>query len=298
MKGNTLAFLTLASIIVPARGQEGEAPLPQGIRKATAGQAAREDLETNFDRGLFGRIPATKPGSTPIAWITGEMARAQLAMQLTLKIDEVERLVPLGGGEKKKLRAAGEQDIRRFFDHIGEVKESLRLPSGEFARGRPVGTARTRLGIEYRAGLFGSGSYFAKVLATIVDETQAEVLRKAATERNRARRRTRALLMAQSWGDALGLDSEQRRKLFDLIDERIPLPERNGLGDYPYLIYQFNEIPRDQLRPIFNEMQWKTLTHHLDQIKPEQQKARVIELGFDLGEAEQAKPKPEAEQAK
>jgi hypothetical protein len=285
MKGHlTIGLFILASAIcMSVRGQDEVRPKPGIAQKAAPD---RKRLEAGIYRSFLGVVAETSSDMTPAPPITPEVARAWMLTRLTLMIDDIDRRTSLTEAQKTKLHAAGELDIGRFFERVEQMKEELLAHPGDPARARERRPANLRILSDYQSGLLAEGSFFSKVLNSILDEDQAARIRESWELRNRTRWRARALLTTMIWGNAIGLSDDQRRKLSDLIVAEIPPPNRPGPTDFQFIMYRLGQLHPAKLRPIFDDGQWRLFNRHLNQARTNERfKSDMADFGYDLGEA-------------
>lgn len=112
---------------------------------------------TDFDPAYFEGIIFGTPDTQSI-----EGARKKLAGMAHVKVATIDLACGLNSSQRRKLRLAGEGDIKRLFDRIEELQGKWRLEKG------PISQAITRQAIELRntiaIGPFSSRSLFGKML--------------------------------------------------------------------------------------------------------------------------------------
>ncbi len=62
---------------------------------------------------------------------------------------------------------------------------------------------------------------------------------------------------------SLGLTDDQRRRFETLLLEETRPPKEFGVADYQIVMYQAAKIPEAKLKPIFDDLQWRTLRREL-----------------------------------
>ena len=148
------------------------------------------------------------------------LARARAVADRRLaRIDEA---CELDDAQKRKLRLAVESDIRRFVDDVDAVRRrysGVRVNLGDQEGQKrwnlfqqDVQHCRQRL-----RGLLDSGSLFAKVLATTLDERQLAGIEREASARRSFRWRAMVVAAVVRMDDTLGLSQAQH----DLIEEAL-----------------------------------------------------------------------------
>ena len=203
-----------------------------------------------FDRQIFGDMEGE------------EATRLQFESALTKRVDELGRDANLTDAQKKKLRAAGHGDIKRFLDRVAEARERFRGRLIQAGRVRLVLDDVAPLRVDRAALLKVEGPVFTRVLSrTLTDDdqnTMDEAARDRLAFRHRADVRWTAVLLARS----LGLVDDQRRRLEALLQARAVPPRRfdaHDYMDYAIVMYQAARIPEREMRPIFDDLQWRVL---------------------------------------
>ena len=203
-----------------------------------------------FDRQIFGNMEGE------------DSTRLQFESALTKRVDELGRDGNLTDTQRKKLRAAGNGDIKRFFDRVAEARETFRGRLFQAGRVRLVLDDVAPLRTDRAALLKVEGPVFTRVLSrTLTDDdhnTMDEAVRDRLAFRHRADVGWTAVLLARS----LGLVDDQRRRLESLLLDRAVPPRRfdaHDYLDYAIVMYQAARIPEKDMRPIFDDLQWRVL---------------------------------------
>jgi hypothetical protein len=254
--------LALASFGGLARAQDDEdVGHEDDLAPVARAGAARMELQfvannDQVEQWLFGRYGG----------IGG--ARSKLESALAVRLDDLERAFGLTAAQKKKLKLAGNGDLKRFFDRVAALKRG----SAELQRNPNANLAHELqpLQAELAAGLFGDGSIFGKTIGKTLDADQAARYQSMVRERISGRRRATIEWFAVHIGSNVGLSSDQRSRLVELIVNHTPAPKKFGQGDYWVTMYNLSRLPEDKLQPIFDAPQWRLMRRQLAQ-------ARVME---------------------
>lgn len=213
-----------------------------------------QHYRTLLDRQVFGN-PAGEPA-----------ALAQLELALAKRVDELIRAGGLTDAQRTKLRAAGRGDIKRFFDRVAETRERIRESLAEGGRVGAFMEDVPTLKQEHGSLMKVEGPLFSAVLPRTLTGDQREAIEKDARDRlafrHRADVRWTAVLLARS----LGLVDDQRRRLESLLLDRAVAPKKfdgHDYMDYAIVMYQASRIPESDLRPIFDDLQWRVLAQEL-----------------------------------
>src|SRR6185369_15101364 len=101
-----------------------------------------------------------------------EGERRRLEAMLKLDIDDIDDICRLNDSQKSKLRLAGEQDLRRFFQSIDALRNRQRVRVPEADLNKLVdGLLAARVRRDYE--LFDEQSFLRKVLPKTLTDEQA-----------------------------------------------------------------------------------------------------------------------------
>lgn len=190
--------------------------------------------------------------------------REQLESALERRVHELKRTGGFDDPQARKLRAAGRGDLKRFFDRAHEARQQLRA---EIDRSQPAAVNLSRivrpLTAEREALEKVEGPIFARTLArTLTDAHRAAIEQDACDRlafRLRADVRWTTVLIARS----LGLLDDQRRRLEAVLAARLVPPRKFESSDYMIVMYQASRVPEDEIRPIFDDLQWRVMSQEL-----------------------------------
>ncbi len=252
--------LLLVATALPARAQEDPDIVDDGPQdhNNAANVVNFQVNDSTFDQWVFGNSMHAANAST---------ARLRLESALDLQIASLNGVCPISNAQKKKLQLAGRGDIKRFFDLVEEKRVRFNLVKrdqqkfGEFYQ--EVIPLQQMLG----AGLFRESSLFSKTLQSTLNDEQSRIHDKLLEERRRFRWKAKVELVADMWVRLLGLSEDYRNQLVDLILKEIPAPKNLGQLDYYFVMYKLSQLPREQVRPIFDESLWKSFEGQMDQAR-------------------------------
>jgi hypothetical protein len=164
-QGLTTRSLTFEAIVVnldpPAPdGPDGEIDAPEPVMPVRFNLNDAVLERENFDRWIFGE------------GMDEQGRRIKLQSLLMEKIDRVMKDRDINGAQLRKLRLAGNGDIKRFFDRVEERRPEFEVARKNFNAGRMLLRELEPLSTEFRDGPFGDDSFFAKTLKKIEDESK------------------------------------------------------------------------------------------------------------------------------
>jgi hypothetical protein len=194
-------------------------------------------------------------------------ARLEAETALAHRVDYLRLAGRLTDDQWKKLRAAGHGDIKRFFDRFTEAKEKMAGILDQRGLSRLAVQEAAPLAREWPTLQTVEGPIFTKTFErTITAEHRAAIEKE---DRDRLAFRLRAdvrwttVLLARS----LGLKDDQRRRLEALLLERTIPPEKFETSDYVIVMYQASRIPEHEIRPIFDDLQWRVMAQEFAAVR-------------------------------
>ncbi len=102
-----------------------------------------------------------------------EIRRVRLDDLLAERIEKARNDRDLGPEQVRKLRLAGNGDIKRLFDRVAEHRVGFEAARLDYDAGRAALAKLEPLGREFRLGPFHAESLFAKTLRKIDDDDRA-----------------------------------------------------------------------------------------------------------------------------
>jgi hypothetical protein len=235
-----LAILGLTS---PARAQDEDPPEPAEAQPAEPESTMSDE---QFEQWIFGkRIQA---------------AQKLFDSWLEKEIDRVDRTYRLTPEQKKKLELAGRASLKRVFDRFETAREQLHRAGGDFSRIGPVLQELQAFQQAPHDYLFGGDSLLAKTLKRTL--TPAQI-----SDREKILYEGRVEWMASLLDKALGLNVDQHRRLVGLIVEETPPLRRYGTFDYDAIMLQTSRLPRDKLKTILDDVQFRKLVIRYEQAR-------------------------------
>ncbi|MFO0889970.1 MAG: hypothetical protein U0790_12625 [Isosphaeraceae bacterium] len=284
-----LVALLVAAIAFVARGPEARAQvmIKMEARRADAAQPPDDVVEEEavndavvaprqafllsneqFDMWVFGNSGA--PGS----------GRNKIDTLLELSVDDVARLCRLSNLQRQKLILAGRGDIKRFFEKVEEKRKIFDKLKADQNKIGELYQEVVPLQAMLAAGLFGDGSLYAKTLKRVLEESDESRYQEVLRDKQRFAYRAKVELAVAQVDQSLGLSDRQRRELVELILQESKPPARFGQYAYYLVLYQASRIPREKLRPLFEEKQWAHFVRTLESTRGMEQFLR--QQGFIL----------------
>jgi hypothetical protein len=205
-------------------------------------------------------------------WLFGTGIDAASARQLgearlRSRIGYIDQVCRLSASQRKKLEVAGRGDIKRFFDRVAQMRDEIRLAAIDIERLRRLASEAQAHGRRFRDQPFDEETLFGKNLRTILDPEQA-----ARYQRSWSEDRLKAHQMGIVWvvkmvQSRLGLSTDQSLRLQVVLLEETRPPPNSGPWSFYGIMYQASRIPEGQLRPIFDESQWRSLQKDFDEAR-------------------------------
>ncbi len=203
--------------------------------------------------------------STFNQWVFGNQNRSSSAMEqldllLSLHLAQIEQLCALSEAQKRKLLLAGRGDIKRFNDRVVEARLVFERYRRDQNKLNEILKETTPLAATVTAGLFNDGSVFAKATQATLTPEQLVLYRDARRAKTQAWYKAKVMLALVDLDTAVGMTSDQYHRLADLILTETTAPEKPaGQHDNMVVMLKIARIPESQLRPIFDDAQWRFL---------------------------------------
>lgn len=205
-------------------------------------------------------------------WLYGsgmnaDSARAKLETILDVQIADIDQSCGLSGLQKKKLRLAGHGDVKRYFDRVAETKSAFDRVKGDAAKVIEIAQGIESLSAVAAAAPFGEGTMFAKALKSTLRPDQSAKYSLAYRSKGLA-----------AFVDAVNAVVDRAKLLSKLSDLQCDLFRRLLLGstrparipgicDEAVILLQAANLPESEVRPIFNDDQWRTISGQFAQMK-------------------------------
>ena len=193
-----------------------------------------------------------------------EAVRDHLESRLIRVIDQVDQMYDLTPEQERKLELAGRGDIKRFFDRLAAMKKLFDRPEEDRVDDRVNRGDIQSLRQEFQRNYFEDDSLFSKTLKRMLTSEQHTRYE----ERDRvASYRTRVHWVLFPLDRELRLSRKQHQRLLDAIVKGTRPLEKYGELDDDAILLQASRLPEAQLRPIFDDAQWRRLKERFDQAK-------------------------------
>jgi hypothetical protein len=229
-------------------------------------------------QGVRGRDVLVPPGPSPPLLVTDSQVdhwafggldadefRSRLERRLTARINEVNRICPLSEAQKKKLSMAGRVEIRRFFDDVAKLKQTIRDSEiDEPFLGNVFRIPQPSQILDPRS-LFADDALLGKILKSTLGSEQFARYERIKLADRAARHQGTLKWVVGVLDTSLHLNSEQHRRLAALLAQETRAPRKFGEYDYYGVMFQVSRLPEARVRPIFDAGQWAKLQVHLNE---------------------------------
>jgi hypothetical protein len=202
------------------------------------------------------KAPAT---DAPVFAVERGATREAWAARLSTEVARIDQVCRLSAAQKKKLELAGRGDIKRAFDRVDEAGRGLRAAKRVAGAAKAGEAELAEVQRQFAQGLFRDGSLFAKTIPSVLSADQLARYRADRVARRRFRHRALVDLVVDVLATAAGCSHEQRERLARLLLEKTRLSTRAD-QDFVIVLAQAVTLPESQLRPIFDEAQWRALS--------------------------------------
>jgi hypothetical protein len=246
-------FLMLPPAVVRAEEEEEE------VAPVVLNQAQVMWSDDTIDQWIFG------------SGRNAQQAKKRLESQLTLRIEELDRVCALTDIQKKKLRLAGQGDVKRLFDDMAVIRKKFDKLRNDQNAINQIFQEIQPLQARIAAGIFQSHSFYQKSVLKTLTAEQAAKLEQLDVERRKFRYHAKILLALTVMDAGVPLRDEQRQKLIKILQEETKPPKRFGQVDYYVVVYQMSKLPEEKIKPIFDEAQWKALQLQFQQARAMEQ---------------------------
>jgi hypothetical protein len=210
-----------------------------------------------FDQWVFGNIGTANAG----------VARNKLDSLLTLNVEDLERTCGLSPVQKKKLMVAGRGDIKRFFDRVDDLRKRFdKVKNDQNVFGLMWQDIQV-LQAEFQAGVFAADSIFTKAVRSTLSQEQVVKHEQVVRDRLLYRYEARIDLAMELLNNSVGFTDDQRQRLVKVLTEESRPPRRLGQNDYYAILYLLASLPEAKVKPIFDDIQYRSLRRQLDQAK-------------------------------
>jgi hypothetical protein len=239
----------------------------------SAGRCAAADAD---DEDLADQVPQAQRGfmvsdDTFDQWLFGNARNASggrkcIESRLELQLEELDRSCGLSEAQKRKLELAARGDIGRFFERVEQSRKKFLAKQDQNAINQ-IWQDIQPLQAKLQAGLFGENSLYQKLLSRTLTPEQSVKVAQVDKERRAFRYNATVALVVVTLENSVPLREEQRQKLTTLIRERTQPPRKFGQYDHQLVLCQLARLPEGELKPIFDEVQWRALNRQLTQAK-------------------------------
>ncbi|MEX2112513.1 MAG: hypothetical protein WD845_04970 [Pirellulales bacterium] len=237
--------------------------------RATGGWAAPDDTERAANAAAQQQAVVIDPSNFD-QWVfqgsgNAVSARAQIDARYRLQLELLTRAYDLSDAQKAKLRLAASGDTQRFFDEVEVVRQKfLESQKDQNALGN-IWQEIQPLQLKMAGGLFGEQSLYARILPKTLEGDQAAKHQAVLAERKQFRYRAAVEGAIAMLDDAVALEDKQRLALIQMLIDKTKPPATFGQFDYYFVWYRLSTLPEKDIKPLFNERQWRLLKKQLDQ---------------------------------
>ncbi|MDZ4820194.1 MAG: hypothetical protein SGJ20_14595 [Planctomycetota bacterium] len=191
------------------------------------------------------------------------MARMRFNAQLSLQLDEIQRVCNISAAQKEKLQLAARGDMARLFDEVAALHQKF---SGTIDQQKinEVHQATQPLQKKVMTGIFGSDSFFAKTVKVTLTPQQAEKMKSIGEERRRFAYSASIDTALAILSNVVAMDEKQHTTLKKLLLEETEPSLRRSQYDFQLIMFRLSKLDEAKVKSLFNEVQWKALKQQLD----------------------------------
>ncbi len=200
-----------------------------------------------FDQWVFGGGQSAAQG------------RRHLDSLLALHVESIDRVCSLTDPQRAKLELAGRGDIKRFFDEVEDVRQEFMEVRRDQQKFNPIWQKISPLQLKLNSGMFQHDSLVYKVLQRTLESEQFARYEDHSLERLRFHHRANVAMVVAMLENGIPLRDEQRQSFIKLMLDETDPPRAYGQYGYYVVLYQASELPEEEVKPIFDEGQWRAL---------------------------------------
>jgi hypothetical protein len=226
--------------------REPGAPLPL---EADAAPMTQQQFNEWAEQSVF------SSDGNAIAW------RLRLSERLELKLDYLGRTCGITEAQTKKLRLAGNADIKRLLDRLDADKRSFAFVKDDSAEIAKLQSDVQELRDTSASSFLEEGSLFAKTLQKSLSREQLAKYSMAARQSKQFRHQAMVDQTVQLFDVAVGISDAERERFAQLLLRRTR-PARSSRGPLSELLsvgFQAAKLPEAEVKPIFDNSQWHLL---------------------------------------
>jgi hypothetical protein len=184
-------------------------------------------------------------------------ARHDLQTQLSLRINDLERVCELTPAQMEKLNLAGQTDIKRLFDTIAVARRKFEVQRKDARNVNVMFQELQPLRRLFTGMSFQEHSVFDKVARTLLTADQAPRYQTQQRERRQFRLQAQREMLLQLIDREVPLRAKQRKELLALLEQLPSIP--SGQYEMYALWYSASKLPAEAYEKILDEGQLKTL---------------------------------------
>jgi hypothetical protein len=309
-----LLFVALAACVSGSQGQEKQEPKKAAPAQEKQQKKADADEKKEADRKAAIKKEAVRRQAAAVRnrvvrvqnqwtdenfdqWIFQQDrnpagARRRLDSSLILHLEAIDRSSQLTEAQREKLRLAARGDIKRFFDRYETAKQKFQLVKDDQQKMQQIWQDISPLQTSMQAGLFDGDSLFYKSLHNTLTGEQWAKCDAVDRERREFSHRTSIVQAVNGWEQSMPLRDAQRRELITLLTRETKPPRKLTPYGSTWIQFQLSHIPQEKLKPIFDDIQWKTMHQYLANAKNLGQFVKQLGLLDEEADRADAQPPP------
>lgn len=175
--------------------------------------------------------------------------------EVTLMVEAIDRSCHLTAEQKEKLRLAGHGDYSRFDQKVNDLRSECIGKTYDQNEMQELYQKFQPLTEQYRSGMLGSTSLFAKVVNRVLTPEQREEHEAAEAERRKTRHAAKVRLFVAILEQSCPMKASQRDALVELLLKETRPALRSSEYDWYVVVVQAGRIPDSKLKPILDQAQ-------------------------------------------
>lgn len=222
---------------------------------------------------------------------SAKQARVGIESRLKMQIDDVDRTCGLTEVQRKKLKLAGSNDVRRFFDEFEAIRKKYRAGHQDQQAWNNIWQEIQPLQTRLAGGLFGENSFYTKSIRQVLSDEQFIKYDAVYRERRKFRYRACIEVVFETLENSVPMKDSQREALIAVILEETQPPLAFGQHNQQVVMYNLSKVDEAKLKAVLDERQWKLMQVQINQSRGWEQ--FLVQNGLiTKEEVEARKPKP------
>lgn len=194
-------------------------------------------------------------------------ARQRATDLLEGQIDFVAVIGDVTPQQRNRLLLAGQGDISRFFAYAERIIAEQPRGNMDQEEWQKVWQTLSPIRERFAQGLTGRGSLFEKTIRSTLSSEQWEAYQQLVEQRDRRNYRALVAAAVAELEIKVPLTRKQRERLIETVSTQTAPPKTklNNYMQYMFVMYRMSKMKDEDLRPIFDDVEFRTMKNILRQ---------------------------------